>query len=121
ITKKGADRPFALTTTAGWFSATDGYRWSATASGSVEAGAGMLDYRLSLGRMSQGDRHSPDGVLAPSDIHDRNASAHLGYRLGDHYFGLRVQRFDLAANNYVEKFDPVTETYSPNPDFTISL
>lgn len=121
ITKKGADRPFALTTTGSWFSATDGYRWSATASGSVEAGAGMLDYRLSLGRMSQGDRHSPDGVLAPSDVHDHNASAHLGYRLGDHYFGLRAQRFDLAANNYVEKFDPVTETYSPNPDFTISL
>ena len=121
ITKKGADRPFALTGTAGWFSAPDGYRASVTASGSLEAGAGMLDYRLSAGRMEHGDRRSPDGRLIPSDIEDKSLSAHLGYRLNDHYFGLRAQRYDVAANVYVDTFDPITETYRRNPDFTINL
>lgn len=121
ITKTGADRPFALTGTAGWFSATDGYRASATASGSLQAGAGMLDYRLSAGRMEQGDRHSPEGRLIPSDMEDKSLSAHLGYRLNEHYFGLRAQRYDVAANVYIDTFDPVTETYRRNPDFTIEL
>lgn len=121
ITKKGADRPFALTGTAGWFSATEGYRASLTASGSLEAGAGMLDYRLSAGRMEQGDRESPDGPLIPSDVADKSISAHLGYRLNNHYFGMRAQRYDVAANVYIDRFDPVTETYEPYPEFTINL
>ena len=121
VTKKGAEQPFALTTTGGWFSATGGYRLSATASGSFAAGAGVLDYRLSAGHMDQGNRRTPEERLVPSDTQDSNISAHLGYRLGDHYFGLRMQRYDLAGNVYVERFDPATETYAPNPSFTISL
>ena len=121
ITKKGAERPFALTTTGGWFSATDGYRLSATASGSFAAGAGVLDYRFSAGHMDQGNRRAPEGLLVPSDTQDSNLSTHLGYRLGDHYFGLRTQRYDVAGNVYVEDFDPLTGAYTPNPDFTINL
>lgn len=110
ITKTGAAKPFELTSTAGYMSATEGYRYSVSAAGTLKAGAGELDYRLSFGEMDQGDRHSADGVLSPSDVSDKNLSAHLGYRLGNHYFGLKAQRYDLAANVYVG-----------NPAFVISL
>lgn len=110
VTKRGAAEPFALSTAGGYMSATDGYRYSVAASGTVQAGAGALDYRFSYGRMDQGDRKTPDGVLRPSDVQDRSRTAHLGYRLGDHYFGLKAQSYDLSANVYVDQ-----------PDFTISL
>ncbi|MDO5622346.1 MAG: TonB-dependent receptor [Paracoccus sp. (in: a-proteobacteria)] len=110
ITKTGTDRPFALTTQAGWFSASGGYRASASAAGTVQAGTGELDYRLSYGRMDQGDRKTPDGRLANSDMQDRNLSGHLGYRMGDHYFGLKAQQFDLSGN-----------VWTGIPDFDISL
>lgn len=110
ITRKGAEKPIEVTATAGWMSATDGYRGSVSAGGTLEAGAGQLDYRLSYGRMDQGDRQTPDGVLERSDVSDRNLSAHVGYRQGDHYFGLKAQRYDLAANVHVGQ-----------PDFLISL
>ncbi|WP_156909255.1 TonB-dependent receptor [Ottowia thiooxydans] len=110
ITKRGAGKPFSLSTTAGYMSATRGYRASASASGTVNAGPGQLDYNLSLGKMRQGDRRTPDGTLSPSDVEDRNIAGHLGYRLGPHYFGLKAQAFDLAANVYVGQ-----------PNFLISL
>lgn len=110
VTKKGADKPFQLTARAGWISATRGHRLSVTAAGTVEAGAGAFDYRLSFGRMEQGDRRTPDGVLEDSSTSDRNVSAHLGYRQGDHYFGLRAQAYDLAA-----------QVYTGDPNFIIDL
>ena len=110
ITKRGADKPFSFSATAGYLSATRGHRFSATAAGTVDAGPGQLDYNLSLGRMKQGDRRTPDGRLTPSDVEDRNVSGHLGYRLGQHYFGLKAQTYDLAANVYVG-----------DPDFLIGL
>ncbi len=110
ITKKGAAKPFALTASAGYLSATRGHRLSASAAGTVDAGPGALDYILSVGKMRQGDRRTPDGKLSPSNVEDRNVSGHLGYRLGRHYFGLKAQAYDLAANVYVGQ-----------PDFLISL
>ncbi|OHC43781.1 MAG: hypothetical protein A2092_11405 [Rhodobacteraceae bacterium GWE1_64_9] len=110
ITKKGAEKPFGLTTQAGYMSATDGYRLSATASGTVEAGAGALDYRLTAGSMSQGDRKSADGLVTPSDTSDNTVSAHLGYRTGQHYFGLKLLSYDLSAN-----------VFADNPDFIIQM
>lgn len=110
ITKKGADQPFALSTMAGWMSATNGYRYSATASGTVDAGAGALDYRLTIGRMSQDDLKYAGGTASPSDTSDRTVSGHLGYRQGNHYFGLKVLNYDLAANVFVD-----------NPDFVIQM
>lgn len=110
ITKRGAAKPFSFTATAGYLSATRGHRLSASAAGTVEAGPGALDYNLSVGKMRQGDRHTPDGTLSPSNVEDRNVSGHLGYRLGRHYFGLKAQAYDLAANVYVGQ-----------PDFLISL
>ena len=110
ITKKGAPEPFSFSATAGYLSATRGHRLSATAAGTVAAGPGALDYTLTLGRMKQGDRRTPDGRLTPSDVEDRSISGHLGYRLDKHYFGLKSQAYDLAANVYVG-----------DPDFLISL
>ncbi|MFV0408521.1 MAG: TonB-dependent receptor plug domain-containing protein [Paracoccus sp. (in: a-proteobacteria)] len=110
VTKRGAAKPFELSATGGYMSASDGYRYSVAASGTVEAGAGALDYRLSYGHMDQGNRQTPDGELVPSDTQDRSRSAHLGYRLGNHYFGLKAQSYDLSANVYVDQ-----------PDFSIAL
>ncbi len=110
ITKRGADKPFSFSTTAGYLSATRGYRVSASAAGTVDAGPGALDYNFSVGKMKQGDRRTPDGKLVPSDVEDRNVSGYLGYRLGKHYFGLGVQSYDLGANVYVDQ-----------PGFLISL
>ncbi len=110
VTRKGADKPFSFSATAGVLSATQGYRVSATAAGTVKAGPGALDYNLSVGRMEQGDRRTPDGRLTPSDVDDANLSAHLGYRLDQHYFGLKAQAYDLAANVYVDQ-----------PNFLVSL
>lgn len=103
ITKRGADKPFSLSTTAGYMSATRGHRLSASAAGTVGAGPGSLDYNFSVGRMKQGDRRTPDGRLTPSDVEDRNVSGHLGYRLDKHYFGLKAQSYDLGANVYVDQ------------------
>lgn len=110
ITKRGADQAFSLSATAGYLSATRGHRVSATAAGTIDAGPGALDYNLSLGKMKQGDRRTPDGRLTPSNVEDRNVSAHLGYRMGPHYVGFKAQAYDLAANVYVGQ-----------PSFLISL
>ncbi|MDO5642153.1 MAG: TonB-dependent receptor [Paracoccus sp. (in: a-proteobacteria)] len=110
ITRRGADVPFQLDLSGGYLSATDGHRLSATASGQRAAGPGEIDYRLSWGRMKQGDRQTPQGVLAQSDMSDRNLSAHLGYRQGPHYLGMKAQAYDLSAN-----------VYTGDPDFLIGI
>ena len=61
ITRRGAAQPFSFSATAGYLSGSRGHRLSATAAGTVDAGPGALDYNLSLGRMKQGDRRTPDG------------------------------------------------------------
>jgi len=110
ITRTGADKPFALSTTAGYFSATEGYRASATASGTVPMGAGEFDYRLTIGRMDQGDRRTPDGKLVPSGIEDETRSLHLGYRQGNHSIAFKAHSYDLAA-----------DVWTGDPNFLISL
>ncbi|MDO5614040.1 MAG: TonB-dependent receptor [Paracoccus sp. (in: a-proteobacteria)] len=110
ITKRGADVPLQVDLSGGYLSATDGHRLSATVSGRRAAGAGEIDYRLSWGRMEQGNRQTPLGELAQSDMSDRNLSAHLGYRQGAHYMGLKAQSYDLAAN-----------VYTGDPEFLIGI
>lgn len=110
VTKKGADKPFVLTTTAGYLSATEGYRLSVSGAGTLALGAGELDYRLSFGRMDQDDRQTPDGVLVPSGVSDESRALYLGYRLGAHSFGLNAQAYDLAA-----------DVYTGDPAFVIDL
>lgn len=110
VTKAGADKPLSLTASAGYISATKGTRASITAAGSVAAGAGAFDYRLSYGRMEQGNRQTPEGELARSATSDRNLSGHLGYRVGNHALGLKATRYDLSA-----------EVYTGDPAFIIDL
>ena len=110
ITKKGAAKPLELTASAGYLSATRGHRATVSAAGTLPAGAGKLDYRLSLGAMKQDDRATPNGRLQPSDVKDQSLTGHLGYRTGSHYFGVNAQAYDLAANVYVGM-----------PDFSIAL
>lgn len=110
ITRKGAGKPFELTTAGGLMSATQGWRGSATAAGTVEAGAGQLDYRLTVGRMRQGDRRTPDGILEQSDTSDRMIGGHLAYRRGNHSTGVDLLGYDLSAN-----------VPTGDPDFVISL
>lgn len=96
VTKKGADKPLEISTQAGYFSATKGYRASTALSGS-QAG---FDYRLGVSRSELNDRSTPKGRLKPSSTDDSNISAHLGYRTGKHYFAAKGQRYDVAAKMY---------------------
>ncbi len=96
VTKKGADKPLEISTQAGYFSATKGYRASTALSGS-QAG---FDYRLGVSRSELNDRSTPEGRLKPSSTDDSNISAHLGYKTGKHYIAAKAQRYDVAAQMY---------------------
>ena len=96
VTKKGADKPLEISTQAGYFSATKGYRASTALSGS-QAG---FDYRLGVSRSELNDRATPKGRLKPSSTDDSNISAHLGYKTGKHYIAAKAQRYDVAAKVY---------------------
>jgi len=96
ITKRGGDKPFGGSFSAGYFSATKGYRTSLTLNGKQ----GGFDYRLTLGKSDRKDRETPTGSLVPSDIQDQNISAHLGYEFGNHYLAFKFQDYDLSANVY---------------------
>lgn len=106
ITKRGGDKAFEGSVSAGYFSATDGYRTSVNIGGSQ----GNLDYRLSFGKSDMGDRNAPSGSLTPSDIQDQNISAHLGYTSGNHYWAFKAQKYDLSAN-----------AYTGSPDISVAL
>ena len=99
VTKKGADKPLEISTQAGYFSATKGYRASTALSGS-QAG---FDYRLGVSRSELNDRSTPKGRLKPSSTDDSNISAHLGYQAGPHYLAAKVQRYDVAAEVFWKK------------------
>lgn len=106
ITKRGADKPVEVTTRAGYLGGNDGYRASASVAGTVD----NLDYRLSFSKSDLGDRETPNGPLSPSGSEDRDIHAFLGYRMGNHYIGLRAQDYDLSA-----------DVYTGSPDFSIDL
>jgi hemoglobin/transferrin/lactoferrin receptor protein len=106
ITKRGADKPVEITTRAGYLGANDGYRASASVAGTVD----NVDYRLSFSKSDLGDRETTTGPLTPSGSADRDIHAFLGYRMGNHYIGLRAQDYDLSA-----------DVYTGSPDFSIDL
>jgi hemoglobin/transferrin/lactoferrin receptor protein len=106
ITKRGADTPVEITTSAGYLGPNDGYRAAASLAGTVE----NFDYRLSLSRSDLNDRESALGPVVPSGGEDRDIHAFLGYDFGNHYVGVRAQDFDLAA-----------DVFTGSPAFTIDL
>ncbi|PIE15064.1 MAG: hypothetical protein CSA68_08910 [Rhodobacterales bacterium] len=110
VTKGGGDKPFGGSFSAGYFSATKGYRTSLSFGGK----SGAFDYRLSLGKRDEGDRESADGPLVPSDIEDQNVSAHLGYDFGNHYVSFKASKFDMGSTPYI---DPLGLT----PGMTMSM
>lgn len=112
ITKRGGDKPFEGSVSAGYFSATKGYRTSVNIGGRQ----GNLDYRLSFGKSDMGDRRATTGALAPSDIQDQNLSAHLGYTSGNHYWSFKAQKYDLSANAYTGS--PMISVALPKRDLT---
>lgn len=112
ITKRGGDKPFEGSVSAGYFSATDGYRTSVNIGGRH----GDFDYRLSFGKSDMGDRNAPSGSLVPSDIQDQSISAHLGYTMGNHYLSFKAQRYDLSANAYTGS--PTISVGLPKRDLT---
>lgn len=96
ITKRGGDKPFEGSISAGYFSATEGYRTNLTLGGRQ----GAFDYRLSLGNSDRGNRDTANGLLIPSDQQDQSKSLHLGYTSGNHYLFFKFQDYDLSANVY---------------------
>lgn len=98
ITKQGAAQPLQFTLSGGVIGATNGWRGAATAAGTLDIGAGELEYRLSLGGMEQGNRRTPNGILEQSDTSDRTRSAMVAWRQGNHRTGVEYLAYDLAAN-----------------------
>lgn len=101
ITKKGADSPLEVTTSAGYFSATRGYRASSSLAGSQNG----FDYRLGFSRSELGDRQTANQRLKPSNSDDKNYSAHLGYSQGKHSFAVKAMQYDVAAKPYTKDYD----------------
>lgn len=106
ITKRGADKPLEITARTGYFSANDGYRGSLSAAGTI----GAFDYRLAYTKSDFGDIKTPTGTLVGSGREDQGLSLHAGYRSGNHYYGLKVQDYDLSA-----------QVYTGDPNFFINL
>ncbi|MBW7920831.1 MAG: TonB-dependent receptor [Rubellimicrobium sp.] len=98
ITRQGAAQPLQFTLSGGVIGATNGWRGAATAAGTLDVGAGELEYRLSLGGMEQGNRRTPNGILEQSDTSDRTRSAMVAWRQGNHRTGLEYLAYDLSAN-----------------------
>lgn len=101
ITKKGAAKPLEVSTSAGYFSATRGYRASSSISGSKDG----FDYRLGFSRAEFGDRQTADQRLRPSNSDDVNYSAHLGYAQGKHSVAVKAMEYDVAAKPYTQGYD----------------
>ena len=106
VTKRGADKPVEFATHSGYLGANEGWRAAASVAGTV----GNFDYRLSYSKSDLNDREAADGALVPSGGSDRDIHGFMGYRMNNHYVGLRVQDYDLAA-----------DVYTGDPAFNISL
>lgn len=106
VTKRGADKPIEFATHSGYLGANEGWRAAASVAGTV----GNFDYRLSYSKSDLNDREAADGALVPSGGSDRDIHGFMGYRMDNHYVGLRVQDYDLAA-----------DVYTGDPAFNISL
>ncbi|MBO9467819.1 TonB-dependent receptor [Tropicibacter sp. R15_0] len=106
ITKRGGSAPLEVDASVGYSSANEGKEASISAGGTT----GNFDYRLTFSKSEQGDLETADGTLDDSDKSEREISAFLGYRHENHYFGARIQDFDLDAN-----------VWTGDPDFSISL
>lgn len=101
ITKKGADSPLSASTSAGYFSASRGYRTSSSLAGSQNG----FDYRFGFSRAEFGDRQTAEQRLTPSNSDDKSYSAHLGYTTGNHSFAVKALQYDIAAKPYTEDYD----------------
>ncbi|WP_409311008.1 TonB-dependent receptor plug domain-containing protein [Pectobacterium sp. B1J-3] len=101
ITRKGGDKPLSGKIKAVYDSATAGWQESALAYGSI----GNFDYRLSGSYSDQGNRSTPDGRLPDTNFRNSGQSAWLGYRLGDHKFGLSLDSFKLSTQTYTDTDD----------------
>ncbi|MGI8473135.1 TonB-dependent receptor plug domain-containing protein [Pectobacterium brasiliense] len=98
ITRKGGDKPLSGKIKAVYDSATAGWQESGLAYGSI----GNFDYRLSGSYSDQGNRSTPDGRLPDTHFRNSGQSAWLGYRLGDHKFGLSLDSFKLSTQTYTD-------------------
>ena len=98
ITKEGGDRPLEGEVSTTYYSATQGYRASATLRGAHKG----FDYRLTVGQSDHKERDTPNGKLANSDFSDDSASGHLGYTSGNHYLALKAKQYRLSAGSWVD-------------------
>lgn len=95
-----------LSLSAGYYSATRGYRASAGVLGATES----IDYRLQVSRSEQGDRRIPHDRLENSDSDNKSVSAELGYRFGLHRIAWQGDYFRQAADTWFEPTPPMVFT-----------
>src|SRR5690606_41022251 len=88
-----------LSLSAGYYSATQGYRASAGVLGATES----VDYRLQVSRSEHGDRRIPHDRLENSDSDNKSVSAELGYRFGLHRIAWQGDYFRQAADTWLDR------------------
>ncbi|QKJ88607.1 TonB-dependent receptor [Paramixta manurensis] len=101
ITRKGGDAPLAGSVRAVYDSATNGWRESAAAWGSL----GQFDYRINGSYADHGDRHTPDGRLSDTHFSNNAQGLWLGYTVNQHKFGLSLDRYKLATQTWSDAAD----------------
>lgn len=106
ITRKGGDKPVSGSVKAVYDTATNGWRESANAYGSI----GNLDYRLNGSYADHGDRDTPDGRLPNTGFNNNSQGLWLGYTLDKHKFGLSLDRYKLSTQTYYD--DPSYQEFS---------
>lgn len=97
ITKKGGTKPFQGSAGAAFMSATSGYAANALVQGTKD----NWDYRLFVGRVEEGDRHTPDGDLPNSNSENKSISGYGAYRANGHKISLAVDRYELSSGSTI--------------------
>ncbi|MCB1668144.1 MAG: TonB-dependent receptor [Porticoccaceae bacterium] len=88
ITRKGGERPFQVTASTGWDSATEGEQYFLSGYGSWSG----FDYRVSFAKDQQGDRDTPEGEIENTS----SASDSRSVYLAKHWAGSERSRHELA-------------------------
>ena len=98
ITRKGGEKPFHLTASTGYDSATKGEQYFASVYGTVAD----FDYRVSYAKDQQGNRQTPEGEVENTESASDSVSLYLGKRWGNHELALSWDDHNAYSEVFVE-------------------
>lgn len=98
ITKKGGEKPFQLSSSAGWNSATNGRQVFVSGYGTVAG----LDYRLSYGDTENENRKTPKGEVENTKSESTTKNLYLGKRWDAHEIAINWDEHKAFSEVFVE-------------------